>query len=137
MSGQTTIDTATSDFNTTLGVYTGIAVNALTEIDNNDDWQSEFTSQVTFAATIGTTYRFRVDRVEADTGTINLHLNDVQPPPNDNFANAILLAGTTASRTGDTNVGATLETGEPPPRSRPHPAEPRSGTRGRRPTQVR
>ena len=135
MSGQTTIDTATSDFNTTLGVYTGIAVNALTEIDSNDDWQSEFTSQVTFAATIGTTYRFRVDGVEADTGTINLHLNDVQPPPNDNFANAILLAGT-MPRGPATPTSERRSRRASRRRSRPHPAEPRSGTRGRRPTQV-
>src|SRR6185436_470831 len=36
-SGQTTIDTMGSDFNTLLGVYTGDAVNALTAIAGNDD----------------------------------------------------------------------------------------------------
>ena len=34
-------------------------------------------------------------------------------PPNDNFANAIVLTGASATRAGDTNVEATLEAGEP------------------------
>jgi hypothetical protein len=34
-------------------------------------------------------------------------------PPNDNFANGFVLAPTGASRTGDSNVGATEEPGEP------------------------
>ena len=62
---------------------------------------------------MGTTYRFRVDGVEADTGTINLHLNDVQPPPNDNFANAIVAVGHERNENGRHELGATLETGEP------------------------
>ena len=60
-SGQTRIDTATSGFNTLLGVYTGGSVSALSEVASNDDWQSGITSQVTFAATAGTVYRIRVD----------------------------------------------------------------------------
>ncbi len=34
-------------------------------------------------------------------------------PPNDNFADAVVLSGDDVSRLGDTNVGATLEAGEP------------------------
>src|SRR5439155_1328962 len=34
-------------------------------------------------------------------------------PANDNFADAVVLSGDDASRLGDTNVGATLEAGEP------------------------
>ena len=37
---------------------------------------------------------------------------DGAPPPNDNFASAIALTGADASRSGDMNVGATLEPGE-------------------------
>ncbi len=36
-SGMATIETTTSDYDTVLGVYTGSAVNALTEIGSNDD----------------------------------------------------------------------------------------------------
>jgi titin len=67
---------------------------------------------VTFPAASGTTYRIKVDGHDADTGTINLHLSDVPPPPNDDFAHAFVLSGKNASRTGDTNAGATLEAGE-------------------------
>ena len=60
---------------------------------------------------MGTVYRFRVDGVDADTGTINLHLNDVQPPPNDNFANAIGVAR--ASTKGRTNPARPLRPASP------------------------
>jgi poly(3-hydroxybutyrate) depolymerase len=37
------------------------------------------------------------------------------PPANDDFANAIVLTGANVTRTGDTNVDATAEAGEPDP----------------------
>ena len=37
----------------------------------------------------------------------------IGPPTNDSFSSPFILSGTSASRTGDTNVGATRETGEP------------------------
>jgi titin len=114
--GQVTIDTATSSFDTLLGVYTGTTVDALTEVTSNDDAKLPPTSLVRFPATFGITYRIRVDGFAETTGTINLHLHEVlpaAPPANDNFANAIALSGMTTSRSGDTNAGATLETGEP------------------------
>src|SRR6185295_7778733 len=37
----------------------------------------------------------------------------IAAPPNDNFANAIVLSGDDVVRTGDMNVDATLEAGEP------------------------
>ncbi len=110
--GQVRVDTATSGFDTMLGVYTGSAVGSLTEVASNDDWD-DATSRVAFAITTGTTYQIRVDGYHGDTGTINLHLHRVLPPANDDFANAIVLSGLTASRTGDTNEAATLEAGEP------------------------
>ena len=112
-SGQTTIDTEMSDLNTLLGVYTGGSVNALTEVAGNDDWQTEFTSQVTFAATMGTVYRIRVDGGDADTGTINLHLH-ARRRRLTTVCERHRAVGPSASRTDDTNTGATLEAGEPP-----------------------
>src|SRR5690349_3595855 len=38
-SGQTTIDTQGSDFNTLLGVYTGTVFNQLTSVAGNDDFE--------------------------------------------------------------------------------------------------
>ncbi len=62
-SGNASITTWGSSYDTALGVYTGNAVNALTAVANNDD---EFfpvvrTSRATFAAVAGTAYHFAVD----------------------------------------------------------------------------
>jgi hypothetical protein len=61
-SGTATIDTEGSAFDTTLGVYTGSAVNGLALVASNDDVQSGFVnSKVVFPVTGGTTYRIVVD----------------------------------------------------------------------------
>ena len=78
-SGQVTIDTATSGFDTLLGVYTGSAVGGLTEVASNDD-DSAPTSRVTFLSTASTVYRIRVDGFEGDWGTVNLHLAFLAAP---------------------------------------------------------
>jgi hypothetical protein len=75
-----TITTAGSTFNTLLGVYTGTAVNMLTEVASNDDFGSSKTSQVTFSATAGTTYRIAVDGVNGQTGTVVLGIERFQKP---------------------------------------------------------
>ena len=112
--GTATIDTATSGFDTMLGVYTGSAVNSLSNVASNDDVSAAtLTSRVRFQATLGVVYRIRVDGYATDTGTINLHLDEVLLPANDDFANGYILSGTNVSQLGDTNLGATLQTGEP------------------------
>lgn len=105
-----TISTAGSDFNTTLGVYTGTAVNALTTIASNND-SGGVTSQVTFNAVANTIYRIAVDGFDGDAGQVALAVT-VAPPSNDNFANSIALAGS-APTTTSSNVSATKENGEP------------------------
>jgi hypothetical protein len=42
-------------------------------------------------------------------GSASAHGSTEAAPVNDNFAAAIVLSGQSALRTGDTNVGATLE----------------------------
>jgi len=60
--GQIRVHTIGSEFNTLLAVYTGSAVNALTQIAaNNDGPGIGSASLVTFTATPGTTYRIAVD----------------------------------------------------------------------------
>jgi hypothetical protein len=111
------IDTMTSGFDTVLAVYTGNTVSALTSVASNDDNASCgpcLTSRLTFVATSGTTYRIAVDGYSGGavaTGRIALHLTN--PPPNDDFANAIVLTGANVSRSADTNVAATKQSGEP------------------------
>ena len=87
-SGTATIDTAGSTFDTLLGVYTGSAVDGLTEVVSNDDEDranNVLTSKVSFEATVGTTYQIAVDGFNdgsgAEAGGITLHLaGDTTPP---------------------------------------------------------
>jgi hypothetical protein len=67
-SGQTTIDTEGSDFNTLLGVFTGAAQNQLTLVAGNDDFEGNQWSRVTFDAVAGTTYRIMVDGFRSGPG---------------------------------------------------------------------
>ena len=81
ISGTVNINTAGSDFNTLVGVYTGTAVNALTPVASNDNVTPgiNLTSAVSFNATAGTTYQIAVDGFNGATG--NITLNIVQQPP--------------------------------------------------------
>jgi hypothetical protein len=107
--GTAVVNTCGSDFDTILGVYTGSVVNALTPIDVNDDDELMIPqSQITFAATAGTTYHFVVDGYGGATG--NIALNVAIEPANDNFANATPFTGTSMS---GWNLAATGEPGEP------------------------
>ena len=84
--GQVTIDTTGSDFDTVLAVYTGSAVNSLTGLTSNDDASgASRASQVTFAATAGTTYRIAVDGYRTRSGTVRegavtLNWSQTAPP---------------------------------------------------------
>ena len=66
--GVFTLNTFGSSFDTLLAVYTGAAVNALTEIVSNDDAGTGVTSSVTFNAVAGTVYYFAVDGYNGGTG---------------------------------------------------------------------
>lgn len=77
-SGLVTINTAGSQFDTTLGVYLGTSVNALTRIASNDDadyWGGVLTSQVRFSAVAGQTYQILVDGYQGAAGAITLNIS--------------------------------------------------------------
>jgi hypothetical protein len=89
-SGQVTIDTCDSDFDTVLAVYTGNAVSSLNGVaSNNNSPTCPPRSRVTFTAAAGTTYRIAVDG-DFEIGNIDLDLalqgsapvapRDVKPP---------------------------------------------------------
>lgn len=59
--GEITIDTEGSDFDTTLGVYTGATISTLSTIASNDDDGIGFTSSATFNVAVGTSYLIAVD----------------------------------------------------------------------------
>lgn len=82
-SGNFNFNTDGSDFDTVLAVYTGSAVNALTEVASNDNQGvasvaakgpafSAGASQLSFAATSGTTYHIAVDGKAGSSGLVKL-----------------------------------------------------------------
>ena len=113
-SGTVTLDTATSDFDTVLSVYTGAAVNALTLVVEADDVVTgTFTTRLAFPAVSGTTYRIAVDGFEGATGAVSLSLVPGGPgPANDNFLSAGVIPIEGGTTSGDT-TNASREGGEP------------------------
>jgi hypothetical protein len=108
-SGETTIDTCGSGFDTLLAAYTGAAVNALTEVESNDD-DCGLQSSILFTANEGETYRLAVDGLDGASGLFSIRLR--LAPPNDDFADAVQLDGNEGSVDG-TNDGASPEASEP------------------------
>ena len=80
--GEVTVDTCGSDFNTTLAIYTGSALNALTTLASNDDGGSPHTtcpqnpgsSSVTYNVAASTTTIGAVAGFKAATGNVTGHL---------------------------------------------------------------
>jgi hypothetical protein len=113
-SGTYDIDTCGSAIDTTLGVYTGSSVNALTPVASDDDAGGECSpgSRVAFDATEGTVYKIAIDGKGGATGPIDLHLD--HPPANDDFADAVTIPPGVAWESAVTTL-ATAQIGEPVP----------------------
>jgi hypothetical protein len=104
-----------SGADTLLGVYTGTAVNALTEVASNDESAlpgrcAAPSSGLLFSATAGTHYKIAVDAKAASSFAI-LHIRTV--PVNDDFANATVLPSLPSASDSVDNRIATKEPGEP------------------------
>jgi hypothetical protein len=120
--GEVVINTDGSNFDTLLAVYTGSAVSALSVVGSDDDHGApgQVTSRLKFEAAQGIPYQIAVDGYNDGTGAasgdIILKLafipEPILRPPNDNFSNRVVLAGS-AVVTNGSNVGATQEAGEP------------------------
>jgi PKD repeat protein len=100
--GPVAIDTCASGYDTTLGVYTGSAVDSLTRVAANDDnpgacGSGTSKSSVTFNAHAGTTYRIAVDGWDGATGPISLHLAQTV----DSTAPAVTIGSGPSGTTGD------------------------------------
>jgi len=101
-----------------LAIYTGNSLNTLAPVGSaqaygvfsNSTYFAE--ADALFSAVSNTVYAFAVDSGSGDAGWIQLAVTYVPPPPNDQFANRILLQGSTVTGLGY-NVGATAEPGEP------------------------
>ncbi len=115
MSGKVVFDTLGSEMDTTLGIYTGTAVNALTQVAFNNDSSLSIwgESLVKFTATAGTVYRIRVAVPSGGTpGLITLNHLMVNQPLNDNFADAQVITGAAGTVSANTHE-ATIEELEP------------------------
>ena len=112
--GQITITTTGSDFDTLCAVYTGSSVSGLTVVSANDDEVPDQTktSKLVFQAVVGTTYRIAVDGYSGATGNIVLNWNQPAPPINDNFGNPVVLTGSSGNSSGS-NKNASKELDEP------------------------
>ncbi len=77
VTGQVVIHTTGSNFDTTLGVYRGTTVNALSQVAANDDdptSRTALTSRVVFQATAGQVFQIVVDGYSGANGSIRLAL---------------------------------------------------------------
>jgi len=101
--GRATINVSGS-FDWVAAVYTGSTVGTLTRV------RSTSSGALVFPAVAGTTYRVAVDgwstSATYDEGSISLSLSLVDPPPNDNFADATVLAGSSDDVTGSSLNGS-------------------------------
>lgn len=114
-SGIVALNTDGSDFDTTLDIYTGDSIDALTSIASDDDSGLEKASAVNFNALQGTLYHIAIDGFDGNTGNISLSLNltaSSSASINDNFDNAIFINGSSVTVTGS-NVSASRESEEP------------------------
>jgi hypothetical protein len=135
-SGWVTIGACDSEFPSTVAIFTGAAVDELTQIASGNpaegpDCPSQ-QRQYTFRAQSGAKYEIAVDgnsfymppgEPPSTQGTFTLRIEATPPPPNDGFANATVLDAPIEEEPGGArfylanalgyNWGATTEAGEP------------------------
>lgn len=107
-------DTLPSSFDTTLAVYSGSGVDALTEVASNDDAPGLDSSRslMVFSASKDMVYAVAVDGFGGKGGRVVLRWR--HGVSNDLFDSAQALTGQVGSH-GGTNVNATIELDEPSP----------------------
>ncbi len=104
------VDTAGSSFsnaNLTIFQAAGPGFEGLTFVNNGC-----FGTSLTFIAQAGITYYIQAERASSDSATLQLNLQNIPAPANDNFGSAEIITSLPFSATVD-NSGATLEPGEP------------------------
>jgi hypothetical protein len=113
-SGPVRFDTAGSDLDTVIAVYTGAAVDSLSLVAADDDSAGGGASRLFFEAFQGELYYVAVDSKEGTAGRFALNfVQQLTPPPaNDDFAQAEVVTGMQGEIQGS-NVSATKEQGEP------------------------
>jgi hypothetical protein len=100
-----------SSFDTTMAAYTGSAVNALTELDSDDDDGAGNNSLIEFTAGPANPVSIAIDGYQEATGNAMLAWS-LSVLPNNAFASAIALTGPQGAVSG-WNFRATAEASEP------------------------
>ena len=95
---------------TVLAVYRGSSVASLTEVARDAGTAPDGWNRVSFSIVAGAAYSIAVDRRTSESAAFTIHWR--LPPPNDDFANAQAISGSSATLTGVTDA-ATAEPGEP------------------------
>lgn len=94
-------------------VYKSVTANAVTTVTSAFEFDAtNFVTRATFDVLAGETYSIALDALAGAPGDFAFSLEYQPPPPNDDFANRILLTGESISLSV-TNVAATIEPGEP------------------------
>ena len=116
--GNVTVSTIGSNFDTVLSVYTGGSVSALTSILCNDQIDKTDQSRLTFQAVSGTTYYIQVGSYNTfgtpSGGSLTIQFTAETAPSNDAFSLATVVTSLPASYSIAT-AGANIETSEPGP----------------------
>ncbi|HRE83766.1 MAG TPA: S8 family serine peptidase [Opitutaceae bacterium] len=110
VSGEVSVDTQGSAFDTVLAVYTGDSLVGISLVAANDNGTIGQASRLTFLAQAGTAYQLAVGGKGDANGLILLNLGAV--PANDDFASATVLSPEPAPITA-TNAKASSQLGEP------------------------
>ena len=111
-SGVFRVDTSASSYSNAINIYSGSSLTALSYVACGYWFE-----RPTFRATAGTTYHVQVGGY-FESGTLQLTLSQVPPPPNDDFANATTVNGLPFDDT-QSALAATTESGEPSPSCAP------------------
>ena len=98
-------------FKKVLALYTGTALSNLTLAKNACEI-SGYNAYGRLDVMAGAEYLIAVDGFAGSSGSFTLSVVVTPPPPNDAFADRVVLSGATASATG-ANIGACKEPGEP------------------------
>jgi Divergent InlB B-repeat domain len=112
-SGEFSLETCDSGFDTLLAVYTGSSLGSLTEVAGNDDGGGACSpqSRLTFEAVANSVYRIAVDGGGGAQGPLWLRLDS--PPENDEFEAAETIPGSTGWWLPGSIQLATKQSGEP------------------------
>jgi subtilisin family serine protease len=120
-SGRASFSTSGSSFDTAMSVYTGTALNGLTEVGSNDDTASSATAASVGPIEVvsGQSYRIAVSCgvASASCGTINFSWTasaDQTAPPNDRPQQAQTIGIPASGAASGNNTFSTSQSGEPP-----------------------